>query len=90
MTVKAGERIELDAAGSHDPSGDEIHFNWFQYAEADSYPGSVHIENASSPKQVLDVPSDAAGTNIHIVLEVKDHGSPELVSYRRVILQVTS
>lgn len=90
LTVNPGEQIQLDAAGSYDPSGEEIYFKWFQYIEADSYPGSIHIENASSAKQVFEVPIDAAGSEIHLVLEVRDYGAPELVSYRRVILQVES
>lgn len=90
MAVQPAERIQLDAAGSYDPLGGDIHFNWFQYAEADSYPEAVQIENASSAKQVFEVPSDAADTDIHLVLEVRDHGDPELVSYRRVILQVNT
>lgn len=87
-SVKPGEQIRLDASDSYDLSGDEIHFNWFQYEEADSYRGSVQITDKSSPMTVMEVPGDAAGFDIHLILEVRDDGEPELISYRRLILQV--
>jgi hypothetical protein len=32
------------------------------------------------------VPDDLGARSIHLVLEVRDDGSPELVAYRRVII----
>jgi hypothetical protein len=32
----------------------------------------------------------AKGQLLHLVLEVKDNGSPALISYRRVIIQTTN
>jgi hypothetical protein len=38
--------------------------------------------------QTVMVPSDALDKEIHVILEVKDNGSPNLTSYRRVIIYV--
>jgi hypothetical protein len=35
------------------------------------------------------VPNEV-GKQIHIILEVKDDGTPPLVSYRRIILNITA
>ncbi len=33
VDVKSGERVELTAAGTSDPDGDRLSFQWFQYRE---------------------------------------------------------
>ena len=84
---KPGERIKLDASRSFDPDGDQISFNWFRYHEADSYNGEYEIETPTGSKQELIIPTGLGTRSIHIVLEVRDNGSPDLVTYRRVILK---
>lgn len=79
-------KIKLDAAGSSDPDGDEISYRWFYYKEASSYPGELSIKDNNSSHQEIILPEDIGDKNIHIILEVKDNGSPALVSYRRTIL----
>ena len=51
-----------------------------------SYPGEFLISDPASPVQNLSLPKDIGDKKIHIVLEVKDNASLQLVSYRRVIL----
>ncbi len=87
LNVQPGEEVKLDASKSFDPDGDEIHYNWFRYDEADSYLGSFEISNPEDALQAFIVPDDIASGNIHLVLEVHDAGSPDLVAYRRVILK---
>lgn len=81
-----GKKIVLDASGSYDPDGNDITFNWFRYENADSYEGSFEIANPEKAKQVIIVPEDLAEKDIHLVLAVRDNGSPDLVVYRRIIL----
>ena len=33
-------------------------------------------------------PTDAAGTTIHVILQVSDHGQPALTRYRRMVIEV--
>jgi hypothetical protein len=87
VQAKPGEKIKLDASKSFDPDGDDITFNWFRYAEADSFSGEFEISNPGDAVQSVVVPSDFAGEDIHLVLEVRDNGTPNLVAYRRVIIK---
>jgi hypothetical protein len=87
IDVKPGDELKLDASKSYDPDGDEISLKWFRYKEADSYAGSFEIGNPAEAVQSFEVPADIETGTIHLVLEVRDNGTPDLVSYRRVILR---
>ncbi|AWW33330.1 hypothetical protein DN752_23740 [Echinicola strongylocentroti] len=87
-TVAAGTTITLNAAGSSDPDGDGLHYKWSFYKEAGSYKGALTIKNHTSLKTDLEIPLDAKGKSIHIILEVYDEGEPNLYAYRRLILNV--
>jgi hypothetical protein len=89
IEAKTGETIELSAKGTTDPDGDELNYSWWQYHEADSYTGSVTIENPNAPKASFTVSADAEkGQSIHIICEVQDNGSPQTTRYQRVIITV--
>jgi hypothetical protein len=89
LTAKPGERVTLAANGSADPDGDRLRFRWWVYREAGTYPGEVAVEDATVAETALQIPSDAAGRTIHIILEVTDSGTPPLTRYRRVVVEVT-
>jgi hypothetical protein len=84
----AGSIIELSAEGSTDPDGNALFYSWSFYEEPSSYKGSITIENDSSHAAQVVIPADAAGRNIHIILEIHDDGSPNLYAYRRMIVSV--
>ena len=89
INAKPGIKIQLSAKGTSDPDGDELSYTWWQYEEADTYPGSVTIENPAAQETSFTVPADAKkGHSIHIVCEVKDNGTPQLTRYQRVIVNV--
>jgi hypothetical protein len=86
IQAKQNKKIKLDATESMDPDGDQISYHWFFYKEASEYTGEFSIPNPSSASQTFTIPEDIGNKSIHIVLEVTDNGSPDLVSYRRVII----
>lgn len=86
-----GEKIRLSAKGTFDPDGNKLNVRWWQYAEADSYTGSIKIENENEMSASFIVPADTkAGETIHIVCEVTDNGEPRHTRYQRVIIGVKS
>jgi hypothetical protein len=88
--VKAGGTLSLDASASRDPDEDSISCRWFQYAEAEGHQvrKQVVLAGAEGLKVDIAVREAPSGARIHIILELKDDGSPPLFAYRRVILQV--
>lgn len=88
VKAKAGEKVHLSGT-VNDPDGDAVEVKWWQYAEADSYPGQVTISDPSARSISFQVPVDAEpGNTIHLILEATDNGTPALTQYRRVILTV--
>ena len=87
---QSGSTIQLDAGGTRDPDGDELAFQWFVYREPGTYEGDVAIHRADSMQAALQVPTDAAGRTIHVILQVTDNGTPALTRYRRLVVQVDS
>jgi hypothetical protein len=86
MEVTPRETIRLKAEAS-DPDGDALAYDWWQYAEADSYPGEVNIVWPYTPSPYLIIPEDLKpGENIHIIVSVTDGQFPNLTRYKRVIL----
>ncbi len=90
LQAGGGEEIRLDASTSFDPDGDDLSFKWFRYIEADTYQGEFEIDTPKEPVQSVVVPSDLSTHDIHLVLEVRDNGTPDLVTYRRVIIKKTN
>jgi len=86
MKIRPGETIKIDASKSYDPDGDKISFNWWEYSEVSV--SRISISNSNEAVVRVEIPEQCPKGDIHLILEVKDDGSPELVSYRRIILQV--
>lgn len=99
ITARAGDRVDFSAAGSSDPDGDALSYEWFVYEEAgtrammSSSSGLKHeIRNFDQQQAWLIVKRDRVvrpGTGtMHVILAVTDHGTPRLTRYRRVIIDV--
>jgi hypothetical protein len=102
VDVRVGQSIMLDASRSSDPDRQAIHFHWFHYKEAGLADGNladlklegtetphvtIHADAACRPRWLPTIPCKGDGV-AHVILTVTDEGSPQLTSYRRVILHV--
>ncbi|UZD21826.1 DUF1593 domain-containing protein [Algoriphagus halophytocola] len=89
LRVKAKKRqsVMLDASKSSDPEGDELSFKWWIIREAGTYEGEINIPNTDSKLIKIDLPNDFSGKTLHVICEVTDNGSPNLTSYRRIIIE---
>ena len=83
----AGGAVRLSAEGSSDPDGDKLSYRWYVYPEAGTYRGKIEIRDAQEVQASLDLPADAAGKTVHVILEVTDSGKPALTRYRRVVIE---
>ncbi|MFI5679556.1 DUF1593 domain-containing protein [Streptomyces cellulosae] len=89
LTAKPGTKVTLRGS-AHDPDGDRVSYKWWQYADADTYDGEVALNRTDQPNVSFTVPVDAApGSTIHVILEVKDSGTPALKHYQRVVVTVS-
>ncbi len=103
MDVAVGQTVTLDATGSKDPDGQTLSYRWWVYPEAGltgTHASEVAIDKAGAQVATVTVkglcapvwlpnlmPCRTDGV-VHIILEVTDTGTPQLTSYRRVILHV--
>lgn len=89
LTALPGDTLSLSADGSSDPDGDPIDIRWWQYLEAGTYPGEVHIPSSDQANTKIVIPTGAAGTQIHIILEIRDQNTiGSLYDYRRIVIDV--
>ena len=82
----AGATVKLDASKSFDPDGNTLHYKWWFLPEASTFTKDILISNSDSKVATVQIPSDSSGDKFHIICEVTDDGTPNLTSYRRVIL----
>lgn len=88
LTVGRGD-IVLFEAGASDPDGDSLEFSWWQYVEAGTCEIPVEIDGVNTQNASITIPDNVgSGQSIHIILEVKDTGSPSLTRFARAVLTV--
>ncbi|MDG1572675.1 DUF1593 domain-containing protein [Robiginitalea sp. M366] len=87
LEVLPGEALTLKAV-AEDPDGDTLEYQWWQYAEVDSYPGVLNLEYAAREELQLLVPENMeSGQELHLVVAVTDAAEHPMTRYRRVILR---
>lgn len=88
LRAKAGETVRLSAAGTSDPDGNTVSYRWFHYREAGTHDAAVTLTDANGASAQFTLPSAKKPGTIHVILEVRDDGSPAMFAYRRVIVNV--
>jgi hypothetical protein len=87
LTAEPGSTLSLDASKSTDPDNHTLNYTWFVYKEPGTYQGAVTINDATTSKVTVTAPSDAfLDKTIHVILTIKDNGTPPLFGYRRVVI----
>lgn len=88
-SVKSGETLSYDGSKSKDPDNDAIDYSWWIYNEAGTYEGKIALEQADQSQVTFQIPEDAKGKEIHLILEVKDMNPiASLYDYRRIVVNV--
>lgn len=67
-----------------EPDGDRLTYEWMSYPEAGSYRGPLEIKDSTKPAASLTAPEVEGPQEAHVILKVRDAGSPPLTRYRRV------
>jgi hypothetical protein len=91
INAVAGQPVALSAAGSSDPDGNQLQFQWIAYNEAGYRPILQQNPTATASAAAnlsMTVTANSSGI-FHVILAVTDNGTPNLTSYRRIILNVT-
>ena len=88
MKVIEGQKVLLNAFGSYDPDGDSLEYTWMYYKEAGTFSGDVSIMDCNSETAYFIAPKVNEEAEIHIILSVRDKGTPALTRYHRVIVTV--
>jgi hypothetical protein len=89
LEAKLGDTVDLDAGATADPDGDAVDIRWYIYPEAGTYEGEVTVRNGEQARASIDIPEDAAGSQIHVILEVRDRNpTASLFDYRRIVIDV--
>jgi hypothetical protein len=87
IQAEPGSTVKLSAAGSSDPDGDSLSYEWWYYKEPSTFADEVKIDNAETKEATFTLPHDSKENELHIILTVRDSGSPNLFAYRRVIVR---
>lgn len=88
ITARPGSTVRLKGDVS-DPDHNSVRVTWWQYNDAETYPGDVAFSDPATLATTFRVPSDARpGQTIQVILQGTDDGKPPLTRYQRVIVTV--
>ncbi|MBG6117389.1 MULTISPECIES: DUF1593 domain-containing protein [unclassified Sphingobium] len=90
LHVRSGQTVDVSAQGSSDPDEDGLSYRWWHYAEPSGVLGlkPVPINASENPVASFVAPKVDKPTTLHIILEIRDRGSPPLTRYRRLLVTV--
>jgi hypothetical protein len=88
LTAKPGVTVRLSAEGSKDPDGHGPRARWSIYNEAGTYRGGVRLSEVEGLTTALTSPDVTEPRTVHVILELRDDGTPPLYAYRRAVITV--
>jgi hypothetical protein len=96
LTARPGDTVRLSAEGTSDPDGDAFETRWWIYPEAGSlrdakgrsFPADVTLTAATGATTSLVTPNVGQPAAIHVILEVRDRGTPPLWASRRAVVRL--
>lgn len=88
LKAKPGETVRLSAVGSGDPDHDDLQIRWFVYPEPGTFSGSLELKATDNLTTSFTAPKVAHPRAIHVILELRDDGTPNLRAYRRAVVQL--
>jgi hypothetical protein len=89
IEAASGATVRLSVAGTTDPDGDRLSYNWWQYRDPGSCKGEATLRDADKATAYAQIPTDAKpGETLHFIGEATDSGEPPITRYARVIVTV--
>lgn len=85
-TASPGDQIHARIKAK-DPDGDLLQIRYWQYREAGTYPGEVHLTSRGN-KVHFRIPDNADRGSIHLIAEVKDGASHPMTRYALLVVEV--
>ncbi|MDZ7724391.1 MAG: hypothetical protein U5R06_16700 [candidate division KSB1 bacterium] len=87
LEAVSGQSVRLTARGSFDPDQDDIDIRWFVYPEAGTVDVQLTDDTGFETSFVAPDP-EVEDAEVHVILQIKDYGEPNLYSYRRAIVTI--
>jgi len=85
IPVKNGTSVKLSAEGTYDPDSNNYNVRWWIYQEAGNIKGAFLKHSTGNETEVI-FPDNIVKGSLHVIMEVRDDGEPNLWSYRRAII----
>ena len=88
ISARPGDKVSLKGEVS-DPDHNSVEVTWWQYNDAETYPGDITFSDPAALTTTFRVPEDVTpGQTIDIILQGTDNGTPPLTRYQRVVVTV--
>ncbi len=88
LDAKSGDVVSLNSRGSFDDGREDYGSTWSVYPEAGTYPGEIKLDRTTGSHSTFTAPVVTEPQTVHVILEVKDHGTPNMVAYRRAVITI--